>query len=122
MKKTVLLLVIALLTVGSLAAHTTFIKSTNKKFPRVKEKTVLYGMQKPDSAVEVGVVIVNTRSERAAITDARKWAARNGANYLVMKTAKDMSTGASVANKLLWTGIRGKYILIAYRVESELVP
>ncbi len=102
-------------------AHTQFFKSTNKEYSRVKEKHVLYSLTMPDGAIEIGVVVVHTKSEVAAITDARKWASRNGANYLVKSSAQDISGGQAVSNALLGTNQRGKYIFKAYRVERELV-
>lgn len=102
-------------------AHSRFYKSTNKEFPRVKERNVLYGLKKPDSAIEIGVIVVHTKKEVGAITDARKWAARNGANYIVLVTSKDMTAGQSVANAFLHVGQRGKWVFLAYRKESELV-
>ncbi len=101
-------------------AHTGFFKSTNQKFPRVKEKNVLLRLAKPDSAIEIGVIVVHTKKELQAVTDARKWAARNGANVIVLQREKELTAGQSVANALLWTGQRGKYVFVAYRLDSEL--
>jgi hypothetical protein len=119
MKKQVAIALLSLSLVS--CGSTRYYQSTNTEYARVHTRNVLYGPTPPADAVQIGVIVCRAGKQHKAIDRARGIASKHGANFLSTTEAKDISAGAHVANALLGTNIKGKYVFTAYRSEKEIV-